>query len=183
MFNFSNEDLVIEKALEILESRIRNDHELHLTADSPKDTIKKYLRLKYANVEREEFKVMFFDGSNRLVKTEEFGNGSISEAAVYPREVVKAAMKCNAANAVLVHNHPSGDPTPSDADLHLTNSLGVALSLVDCQVRDHIIVGERETHSFAENGDFGRCERKQSQDPLSDLMKHLQHIRELEGTE
>jgi DNA repair protein RadC len=76
----------------------------------------------------------------------------LTHTSVYPREVVKAAMRRNAAGVMLAHNHPSGDTAPSDADFRLTTALVQALALVDVRVVDHFIVAGSQVHSFAENG-------------------------------
>ncbi|MFL6708737.1 MAG: JAB domain-containing protein, partial [Massilia sp.] len=82
----------------------------------------------------------------------EMFRGTLTHASVYPREVVKAALRHNAASVILAHNHPSGIAEPSTADLMLTRSLTEALALVDVRVLDHFIVAGQQVHSFAEHG-------------------------------
>ena len=102
--------------------------------------------------EREVFAILFLDSQHRVIKFEELFQGTLDAASVYPREVVKAALKADAAAVILTHNHPSGSVQPSRADEALTQTLKAALSLVDVRVLDHIIVGSNETLSMAERG-------------------------------
>ena len=87
-----------------------------------------------------------------MICFEELFRGTIDSASVYPREVVKQALACNAAAVILVHNHPSGDPEPSDADRRITQRLTEALGLVEIRIIDHIVVGTEGCSSFAELG-------------------------------
>jgi DNA repair protein RadC len=103
-------------------------------------------------LQQEVFMVLYLDSQNRLVKDEILFYGTINSASVYPREVVKAALKNNAAAVIFAHNHPSGIAEPSQADKLITNKLQQALQLVDISVLDHIIVGGETCVSFAERG-------------------------------
>lgn len=116
------------------------------------DVLVQYLQLMFKGQPHESFVVVFLDIRCRLLATEELFRGTLGQAIVHPREVVKAALAHNAAAVVLAHNHPSGDPTPSDADMGLTNMLRQVLALVDVKVVDHIVVGETRTYSFARHG-------------------------------
>lgn len=100
----------------------------------------------------EVFACLFLNVHNRVIAFEELFQGTLTETSVYPREVVKRGLAHNAARIILGHNHPSGDPTPSPADQELTQILKKTLALVDIQVIDHIIVGEKRNFSFAEAG-------------------------------
>ncbi len=100
----------------------------------------------------EVFSAVFLDSQHRVIRFEELFRGTIDSASVYPREVVKQALACNAAAVILVHNHPSGDPAPSDADRRITQRLIEALGLVEIRVIDHIVVGSEGCTSFAELG-------------------------------
>lgn len=91
------------------------------------------------------------DNQNRVIKYEEMFRGTLSQASVYPREVVKAALSHNAAGVILAHNHPSGEAEPSRADITLTNMLKDALALVDVKILDHFIIGDTAL-SFAKRG-------------------------------
>lgn len=111
-----------------------------------------YLTAKLRNAAREIFACLFLDNCNRVICYEELFVGSISSAAVYPREVLKKALQHNAASVILAHNHTSGNPTPSLADKQITQQLKKSLGLIDIKVLDHIIIGEGEFISLAELG-------------------------------
>ena len=114
--------------------------------------MREYLRNQFALQPYESFLVLFVDVKNRLINYEEMFRGTLTHTSVYPREVVKAALRRNAAAVILAHNHPSGVPEPSEADLRLTASLVQALGLVDIRVLDHFVVAGTQVHSFAEHG-------------------------------
>lgn len=114
--------------------------------------VKDYLRIQFANQEFESFVTMFLDAQNRLISCEELFRGTLTQTSVYPREVVKAALRHNAAAVILSHNHPSGVAEPSVQDQTLTRSLSEALALVDVKVLDHVIVAGATSLSFAERG-------------------------------
>jgi DNA repair protein RadC len=116
------------------------------------EEVKEYLRLLFSGYEHEVFVVLFLDTQHRLIAAEELFRGTISQTAVYPREVVKRSLAVNAAALILAHNHPSGVPEPSQADIHLTRQLTNALSLVDIRVLDHIVVAGSAVVSFSERG-------------------------------
>lgn len=116
------------------------------------EAAKHYLCNKFGLQPHESFVVLFLDVKNRLIDLQEMFVGSLTQTSVYPREVVKAALRRNAASVILAHNHPSGVSTPSDADLHLTTRLAQALALVDIRVLDHFVVAGAQVHSFAEHG-------------------------------
>jgi DNA repair protein RadC len=139
---------VIDEALNILENRLRKPGRGFKSAD---DT-KAYLMLKLAELEHEVFTILYLDTRHRLIEYVELFRGTVDSASVHPREVVKEALKRNAAAVIFAHNHPSGVPEPSEADKQLTNRLSDALRVLDIRVLDHIIVGGMETISFAERG-------------------------------
>jgi DNA repair protein RadC len=114
--------------------------------------VKDYLRIHFSNQEYESFVTMFLDAQNRLIACEELFRGTLTQTSVYPREVVKAALRHNAAALILAHNHPSGVAEPSVQDQALTRTLTEALALVDVKILDHIIVASARTLSFAERG-------------------------------
>ncbi len=116
------------------------------------DAVRQYLRMTLGRQAHESFVVLFLDVKNRLLASEEMFRGTLTHTSVYPREVVKAALAHNAAGVLLAHNHPSGAPEPSEADLLLTRALMQALALVDVRVLDHFIVAGASVHSFAEHG-------------------------------
>jgi DNA repair protein RadC len=114
--------------------------------------VKHYLQLQLAHKNHEVFAVLFLDNQNRMLALEELFRGTLSQTSVYPREVVMRALHHQAAAVVLSHNHPSGSVQPSRADEHLTQTLKASLALVDVRVLDHIIVGQGQALSMAEQG-------------------------------
>ena len=120
--------------------------------DTP-EKVRDLLRLRLAHLPHEVFVVLLLDAQHRLIDLEEVFRGTLTQTAVYPREVVKLALARNAAAVLLAHNHPSGAPEPSQADQQLTRTLKEALALVDVRVLDHFIVaGTARPVSFAERG-------------------------------
>lgn len=111
-----------------------------------------YFQAELEQSEREIFMVLFLDNQHRLIKHEKMFFGTINQATVHPREVIKEALKCNAAAIVVAHNHPSGLCTPSEADRALTQKIEEACDLVDIRFIDHIIVGKGDYFSFASEG-------------------------------
>jgi DNA repair protein RadC len=114
--------------------------------------VRDYLSVHYAGQEREVFGVMFLDNRHRLIAVEEMFLGTVDGASVHPREVVKRALRLNAAAVILAHNHPSGVAEPSQADELITARIRDALALVDIRVLDHLIVGGTSVTSLAERG-------------------------------
>ena len=140
-------DQILEAARQVIDQKIPRG----ALFTSP-ELVKDYLRTKLAGFEHEVFAALFLDTKHRLIEYIELFRGTIDSASVYPREVVKAALRVNAAAAVFSHNHPSGNPEPSHADKVLTQRLREALALVDVRTLDHIIVAGGSTISFAERG-------------------------------
>lgn len=118
---------------------------------SPKEVFS-HLQALLADYEHEVFALLLLDNRHRVIVFHELFRGTLDGANVYPREVVKTALEHNAAATVLVHNHPSGDPEPSQADLTLTHKLQDALNLVGVRTLDHIVVGHEGCVSLAEQG-------------------------------
>ncbi len=143
-----NEQEVIDKALAILQRKLRITGE---SLTSP-NAVRDLLRLKMATLEHEVFCVLFLDSQHCLIAFEEITKGTLNQAAVYPREIIKRALHYNCAAVLLGHNHPSSNPEPSVSDKKLTETLKSALALVDVRVLDHFIVGGMKIVSFAEQG-------------------------------
>jgi DNA repair protein RadC len=116
------------------------------------DNVRSYLQLHMAGLPHEEFAVLLLDAQHRLITMKTLFRGTLTQTSVYPREVVKAALACNAAAVVLAHNHPSGTAEPSRADELLTQALKSALNLIDVRVLDHLVIGHGQVVSFAERG-------------------------------
>ncbi len=111
-----------------------------------------YLTAVLAREKIEQFRILFLDAEDRLIADEAQARGTVNHTPVYPREVVRRAIELEAAAIILVHNHPSGDPTPSREDLAMTNQVIEAASVLDVAVRDHVIVGNGRWTSFREQG-------------------------------
>jgi DNA repair protein RadC len=111
-----------------------------------------YLHMAMSALKTEVFKVLFLDSQNRLRESQDLFKGTINASAVFSREVVAAAIKHNATALIFVHNHPSGNPAPSQADRNITRELVMAAATVDIKVLDHIIIGGDRYFSFASEG-------------------------------
>jgi len=138
---------ILEAARQIIEQQLQRG-----TTFSAPRVAHDFLRSKLCGLDHEVFAVVFLDNQHRLIAYEAMFRGTINQAAVYPREVVKAVLARNAVAVILAHNHPSGSPEPSEADKLLTQRLREALALVEVRVLDHIIVAGNVTASFAERG-------------------------------
>ena len=141
----------LNAVMELARRAIGEQLALKIALDRP-ELVEQYLRTSLYQRQHEVFVVLFLDVKNRLLANSEMFSGTLTHASVYPREVVKAALRHNAASVILAHNHPSGIAEPSTADLMLTRSLTEALALVDVRVLDHFIVAGQQVHSFAEHG-------------------------------
>ena len=104
------------------------------------EAVTDYLHARLAHELTEEFRVLFLDNRNRLIRDEKFGEGTVNQAPAYPREVVKRAMELQASAVILVHNHPSGDPTPSRDDIQLTRAIADAAKPLGIQLHDHLVI-------------------------------------------
>lgn len=143
----NREEEIIQQALAILDSRLKTNP-IEMTSYN---AVKNYCRLNLASLEHEVFSILFLNNQNVLIERVEMFRGTIDNASVYPREVVKAALQLNAAAVIFAHNHPSGLSEPSQADKNVTSKLKQALELLDIRTLDHIIIGDT-TYSFAEHG-------------------------------
>ena len=144
----AHEQAVIDAALSIIQARLGRPgavlNEVHAVRD--------FLRLHLATHEWESFAVIFLNAQHAVIAFEEMFRGTIAQTSVYPREVVREALRHNAAAVILAHNHPSGCPEPSKADEYLTHALKVALNVVDVRVLDHMVVGGADIVSMAQRG-------------------------------
>jgi DNA repair protein RadC len=116
------------------------------------DAVKDFLRLQAQGLAHEVFGVLFLDAQNRMLAYEQLFRGTLTQTAVYPREIVKQALAVNAASVVLHHNHPSGVCEPSRTDEALTQTVKAAMALVDVRVLDHVISSDYGALSMAEIG-------------------------------
>lgn len=123
-----------------------------------------YLNHSMGSKDRESFKVLFLDAKNRVIAAQTLFTGTLTASAVYPREVVRAALDRAAAAVIFAHNHPSGDPEPSPADFAITRQLVFACQTLGITVHEHIIIGNNRYYSFADEGHIaqmqGEFERK-----------------------
>lgn len=143
--NISETD-VLKMASHIAAQKINNRVRISCAEDATE-----LIQFKMGKPEREEFACLFLDNKHNVITFETLFYGTIDGASVYPREVVKRALAHNAAACIITHNHPSGDPEPSEADRKITERLQEALALVDVRVLDHLVVGHT-TYSFVEHG-------------------------------
>ena len=111
-----------------------------------------YIYVKMRDLHREVFSCLFLNSQNQVICYEEIFQGTISQAPVFPRELVKKALAHNAAAVILAHNHPSGVAEPSSADKEITELICDAMALLDIRVLDHFVVGKSKLYSFAEHG-------------------------------
>lgn len=126
----------------VLQTPVIQDHQV--AAD--------FFMMQLSALNAEVFCVAFLNTKHRMIACEKMFQGSLSEASVYPRQVVHRAMVLNAAAVILAHNHPSGDATPSQADIQLTKQLIEVLNLFDIRVLDHLVIGGANVTSFAQQG-------------------------------
>jgi DNA repair protein RadC len=142
-----DESTILSIAEQIREARFYRQTML----SDPRAT-REYLIAKLALLEHEVFAAVFLDNRHAVIAFDILFTGSIAGASVHPREVVKHALRHNAAAVIFAHNHPSGVPEPSHADRDITTQLKLALSYVDVRVLDHVIVGGNQATSMAERG-------------------------------
>jgi len=111
-----------------------------------------YCRTTMSRRDTEQFRILFLDRKNTLIADEPQAQGTVDHVPVYPREVVKRALELNASALILVHNHPSGDPTPSEADISVTQQIETAARALSITLHDHLIIGAAEEFSFRSAG-------------------------------
>ncbi len=116
------------------------------------DALLDYCHTTMAHRETEQFRVFYLDRKNVLIADEEQAKGTVDHVPVYPREVAKRALELNASALILVHNHPSGDPTPSQADIHMTQRIQNACTALGITLHDHLIIGKSIELSFRSDG-------------------------------
>lgn len=144
---FTQLQAVIELSRRVLLHRIGEENAITSSALTAL-----YLQNLFVSLEREIFVVLFLDNRHRVIRSEQMFSGTINCVDVYPREIVREALKLNAVALILAHNHPSGNPEPSVADRLLTERVAKACALVDIQVLDHMVIGHGQHVSFAERG-------------------------------
>ena len=140
------------KLVEAASHRLMRARVLHRPLLSSWDALLDYCHTTMAHRETEQFRILFLDRKNVLIADEEQARGTVDHVPVYPREVVKRALELNASALILVHNHPSGDPTPSDADLAMTHQIVEACGALGLTLHDHLIIGKSREISFRSAG-------------------------------
>jgi DNA repair protein RadC len=141
----------LQAGLELARRAVHEEVRRDTLLNAP-DKVRSYLSIILGRLPHEVFVAMHLDAQNRLIRCDELFRGTLTQTSVYPREVVKQALRHNAAAVIFAHNHPSGVAEPSRADELLTANLKQALALVDVRVLDHLIVAGNATTSFAERG-------------------------------
>ncbi len=140
------------KIIEAAAQRLARAKVLNKQVISSWDALIDYCHTTMAHRETEQFRVLFLDRKNVLIADEEQGKGTVDHVPVYPREVAKRALELNASALILVHNHPSGDPTPSQSDIDMTNQMENACRALGLTLHDHLIVGKSRELSFKSEG-------------------------------
>ncbi|MFW2541992.1 RadC family protein [Primorskyibacter sp. 2E107] len=116
------------------------------------DALIDYCRTAMAHRDTEQFRILYLDRKNKLIADEKQAEGTVDHVPVYPREVAKRSLELNATAIILVHNHPSGDTTPSGADIDMTEQIVSAVGVIGVTVHDHVIIGKESEFSFRSNG-------------------------------
>lgn len=111
-----------------------------------------YCQIRMAHLQTEQFRTLYLDRRNTLIADEVTQNGTIDHVPVYPREIIKRALEVNASAIILVHNHPSGDPNPSDDDITMTEAIRSAADVMGIVIHDHLIIASEGSYSFQSHG-------------------------------
>ncbi|MAK59452.1 MAG: hypothetical protein CMK09_00575 [Ponticaulis sp.] len=130
------------KAIHTLQLRTGQEEIRQGEALSSWTKVQDYLKIRLQHEKTESFRVLFLDRKNKLIQDEELGRGTVDHAPVYPREIARRVIELSASSIILVHNHPSGDPTPSQADISMTREIIDALDAFEVSVHDHLIIGK-----------------------------------------
>ncbi len=136
------------KIIQATASRLAKENVLDASILSSWSALMDYCRAEMQFEPKEQFRVLFLDKKNRLIADEILGKGTVDRAPVYPREVIKRALDLSATALILAHNHPSGDPSPSQSDIDMTNKIISAGKTMGIIVHDHIIIGRNDIVSF-----------------------------------
>jgi DNA repair protein RadC len=143
------EAVIVElKLAEAMATRLARAKVLNRRVISSWDALLDYCHTAMAHCETEHFRVLFLDRKNCLIADEEQGHGTVDHVPVYPREVLRRALELNASALILVHNHPTGDPSPSEADIAMTEQIRRAADAMSITLHDHLIIGKEREASF-----------------------------------
>ena len=140
------------KLVHELAQRIGREPAQRRTVISSWSALLSYVRVALQHEGREHVRVLYLDRKNQLILDEVTNQGTVDHAPVYPREIVRRALELSASSLILVHNHPSGDPTPSKADIDITNAVVAAAKPLGISVHDHLVVGRDGVVSFKAKG-------------------------------
>ena len=135
-------------ALHELSRRVVADPVRKRTVISSWTALLDYVRVALQHESREQFRVLYLDKKNQLIADELMGHGTVDHAPVYPREVIKRSLELAASAIILVHNHPSGDPTPSKSDIDMTRDIAKAAQALGITIHDHLVIGRKGHASF-----------------------------------
>jgi DNA repair protein RadC len=144
--------VTVLKVIEAAAHRLSRARVMNRQVISSWDALLDYCHTVMSHRETEHFRVLFLDRKNTLIADEEQARGTVDHVPVYPREVVKRALELNASALILVHNHPSGDPTPSESDITMTEQIRVAAEVLGLTLHDHLVVGKSRELSFRAAG-------------------------------
>ena len=140
------------KIVEAAAHRLARSRVLRKQVVSSWDALIDYCQTTMSHRDTEQFRILFLDRKNVLIADEPQARGTVDHVPVYPREVVKRALELNASALILVHNHPSGDPTPSQADIDMTAQIQVAADALGITLHDHLVIGKSRELSFRSEG-------------------------------
>jgi DNA repair protein RadC len=140
------------KIVEAAAHRLARSRVMDRQVISSWDAVLDYCHTTMAHRETEQFRVLYLDRKNTLIADEEQAEGTVDHVPVYPREIAKRALELNASALILVHNHPSGDPTPSEADIAMTSQIATATDVLGIRLHDHLIIGKSKEISFRAQG-------------------------------
>ena len=140
------------KIVEAAAHRLAKSKVIGRPAISSWDALLEYCQTTMSHRQTEEFRVFYLDRKNILISDELLGQGTVDHVPVYPREIVKRALHLNASALILVHNHPSGDPTPSQQDIAMTKHIQAAADALGISVHDHLVIGKSREISFQSEG-------------------------------
>ena len=140
------------KLVEAAAQRLAQGRVLNRPAISSWDALLEYCQTSMAHLDTEQFRILFLDRKNTLIADEVQQKGTVDHTPVYPREVIKRALELGSSALILVHNHPSGDPTPSDADVAMTKQIAKAGDSLGIQIHDHLVIARGKHVSFRGSG-------------------------------
>jgi DNA repair protein RadC len=140
------------KVIEAVAHRMARSQVIERSVISSWEALMRYCKTVMAYCDTERFRILFLDRKNVLIADEEQARGTVDHVPVYPREVAKRALELNASALILVHNHPSGDPTPSQADIDMTEAIEIACSAIGVALHDHVVIGKGADASFRSLG-------------------------------